>query len=102
MEKVLWLIECVKSGLRGFMLEIGFSLDDAPWLGRPVEVDSHEIETLIENKSVLSHAGDSQHTKNIQINKVIGENEKCVFYFMEKTLQTFWPAQHIFNSFSDI
>ena len=27
---------------------------------------------------------DSQHTENIQINKVIGENEKCVFYFTEK------------------
>ena len=26
-----------------------FSLDDAPWLGRPVEVDSDQIETLIEN-----------------------------------------------------
>ena len=77
------------------MLEIGFLLDDAPRLGRPVEVDSHEIETLIENKSVLSHAGDSQHTQNIQINKVIGENEKCVFYFMEKTIQTFWPTQYL-------
>ena len=22
--------------------------------------------------------GDSQHTQNIQVNKVIGENEKCV------------------------
>ena len=29
--------------------------------------------------------GDSQHTQNIQINKVTGENEKCVFYFMEQT-----------------
>ena len=28
---------------------------------------------------------DSQHTQNIRFNKVIGENEKCVFYFMEKT-----------------
>ena len=27
-----------------------FSLDDAPQLGRPAEVDSHQIETLIENK----------------------------------------------------
>ena len=27
---------------------------------------------------------DREHTQNIQINKVIGENEKCVFYFMEK------------------
>ena len=26
-----------------------FSLDDASWLGRPVEVDSGQIETLIEN-----------------------------------------------------
>ena len=24
-------------------------LDDAPWLGRPVEVDRDQIETLIEN-----------------------------------------------------
>ena len=30
------------------------------------------------------HAGDSLHTQNIQINKVIDENEKFVFYFMEK------------------
>ena len=26
-----------------------FSLDEAPWLGRPVEVESNQIETLIEN-----------------------------------------------------
>ena len=26
-----------------------FSLDDAPWPGRPVEVDSDQIKTLIEN-----------------------------------------------------
>ena len=31
-------------------------------------------------------AGDSQLTQNIQINKVIGENKKCVVYFMEKNL----------------
>ena len=31
------------------------------------------------------HGEDSQHTQNIQINKVIGENEKWVFYFTEKT-----------------
>ena len=27
-------------------------------------------------------AGDRGHTQNIKINKVIGENEKCVFYFI--------------------
>ena len=42
---------------------------------------------------MLCHVGDSQPTQNIQINKVIGENEKCVFYFTEKTKWTFWPKQ---------
>ena len=37
--------------------------------------------------------GDSRYTQNTQINKVIGENEKCVFYFMGKTKWTFWPTQ---------
>ena len=32
---------------------------------------------------------------NIQINKIIGENEKCVFYFTEKTKQTFWPTHYV-------
>ena len=27
----------------------GFLLDDAPWSGRPVEVDSEQIKTLTEN-----------------------------------------------------
>ena len=47
MEKVLWLIECVKSYAK--VRAGGFSLDDAPWLGRPIEVDSDQIKTLIEN-----------------------------------------------------
>ena len=42
---------------------------------------------------MLYHVGDSQHTQNIQMNKVIVENEKCVFHFMEKHIQTFWPIQ---------
>ena len=46
MEKVLWLIERVKSGLQSFMLEI------SRWTmlhSRAVEVDSDLFETLIEN-----------------------------------------------------
>ena len=30
---------------------------------------------------MLHHMGDSGHTQNIQISKVIGEHEKCVFHF---------------------
>ena len=31
---------------------------------------------------------------NIQINKVIGENEKSVSYLMGETIQTLWPIQY--------
>ena len=63
-----------------------FLLGDAPRLGRPVEVDSDQSQT--------SRTLDGQHTQNIQSNKVIGENEKCIFSFTEKTIQTFWPNQY--------
>ena len=43
-EKVLWLMERVKSGRAG-----DFSLDDAPGSDTPAEVDSDQIETSIEN-----------------------------------------------------
>ena len=38
---------------------------------------------------MLYHVGDSRHTQNIQINKVIGENEECVSYFTEKNETNF-------------
>ena len=69
------------------------SLDDVPRPGKPVELivikSRHELRTM------FYHAGDSEHTQNTQINKVIGENEKRIFYFMEKTKQTFWPIQYV-------
>ena len=57
-----------------------FLLDDAPWLGRPVETDSDQIKTLIENNQCYTTQEIVDVLKNIQINKIIGENEKCVFY----------------------
>ena len=44
----------------------GFSLDDASWSGRPVEVDSDQIETLIENNQHYT-TGDSWHIQSVQI-----------------------------------
>ena len=65
-----------------------FLLDTVPQSNRPVEVDSDQIETLrtinlytmreIANKLTMS-----------QNNKVIGENEKYIFYG-KKTIWTFW------------
>ena len=46
MEKGLWLI-CQKWFAKSHAGDL--LLDSAPWLGRPVEVDSNQIETLIEN-----------------------------------------------------
>ena len=56
-----------------------FSLDDAPQSGRPAEVDGVQIKTLIKNNQCYT-TRDSQPTQNIQINKVVGENKKGVFY----------------------
>ena len=41
---------------------------------------------------MLDHAGHCRHTQNIQINKVIGANEKYVFYF--NTKRTCWPGHY--------
>ena len=73
-----------------------FSLENAPQQGRPVDVDRDQIETLIENNQV----GDSWHTQNIQINKVIGENEKknISFILQKKTKPTFWPTQYFMKN----
>ena len=63
-----------------------FSLDDAPQSGRPVETDKRSNHD--------PRGEDSQPTHNIQPNKVIGENEKCVFYFTGNNYkQTFSPTQ---------
>ena len=67
----------------------GLSLDDAAGSGRQVEVDSDQIETLIEDDQ---HYTTWEIAYILKISKiiVIGESEKCVFYFMEKTKWTFW------------
>ena len=46
-----------------------FSLDNAPWLGRPVEVDSAQIETLTENKQLYATQEIADILKNIQIKR---------------------------------
>ena len=60
-----------------------FSLDNAPQESRPAEVDSDQIETLIENNQCYT----MQEIANIlKISKsiVIGENEKCVRWLLVK------------------
>ena len=48
------------------------SLDDAPWLSRPAEVDSDQIQTLTDNSQGYTTQGIANILKSIQINKVTG------------------------------
>ena len=57
------------------------SLDDAPWSGKPAEIDSDQIETLIEKNQHYTMWEIADMLKNMQINKVIGEKENCVLFY---------------------
>ena len=70
-----------QSGLQSFMLEMSRWMMLHSWVG---QLKLTAIKSRHQELSILYHMGDSQHTQNIQINKVIGENEKCVFYSTEK------------------
>ena len=67
-----------------------FSLYNALQLGRPVEVDSNQIEKLIENNQC-----DTMGERADKISKLIKllVKMKCVSYFKEKTIQAFWLTQ---------
>ena len=70
-----------------------FLLDDAPWWGRPVEIESEQIETLIENNQCYTMWEIANILKISKSIKLLVKMKKCVFYFMEKTKWAFWPAQ---------
>ena len=51
-------------------------------VGRPVEVDSDQIKTLIgNNQCYIPWEGENWQTQNIQISKAINENEKCLVFY---------------------
>ena len=62
-----------------------FSLDDAPWSGRPVEVDSDQIEALTENNQCYTKREITNILEISKSVKLLVKVKKCVFYFMEQT-----------------
>ena len=60
-----------------------FSLDDASWSDRSVEVDGDQIETVIENHQHYT-TGELANILKISKSIVIGKTETCVFCFTEK------------------
>ena len=71
-----------------------FSLDNTPQSGRQVEVDSNQIETLTENNQCYTMREIADLLKISKSIKLLVKMKKCVFYFMEKTMQTFWATQY--------
>ena len=65
-----------------------FSLYDAPRSGRPVEVDSYKIETLIENNQCYTTWEIADILRISKSIKLLVKTEN-VFYFMEKSLWSF-------------
>ena len=72
-----------------------FSLDDAPQLGRPVELDSNQIETLIENNQ---HYTTREIANILKISKSIElfvKMKNVSFVLWKKLNGLFWPTQYI-------
>ena len=63
-----------------------FSLDDAPQSGGPVEVDSNQIETLIENNQYYTTQEIANILKISKSIKLLVKMKKRVFYLTKKTI----------------
>ena len=78
MEKELWLIKHVKSGLRSFLVLLTF------WPNNSLLWDCLMHWKMFSSTRGSNYkkpiAGDSWHTQNIQIHKVIGEIGSCRHY----------------------
>ena len=94
MEKALWLIKGNKSGLWSFVLEISCWRMLPNWRN---QLKLIVIKSKHWEQSMLYHVGDCWHTQNIEINRVISENKKCVFYFTKKNHMDFLanPIEYI-------
>ena len=69
-----------------------FSLDNAPWSDRPVEVGNSQIEILIENNQ---HYTTKEIADILKISKSIKLLMKMKnMSFTEKTIWTFWPTYY--------
>ena len=62
-----------------------FSLNDAPWLGRPVEIDSKQIETLIENNQCYTTQEIADILKISKSIKLLVKMKNVSFILWKKT-----------------
>ena len=74
-----------------------FSLDNAPRSGRPPEVESDQIETLIENNQHFTMQEIADILKTPKSIKLLVKMKNVSF--MEKTKWTFCPTQYKYKMF---
>ena len=76
-----------------------FSLDDAPLLGRPVEVDSNQIKTLIENNQHYTTWERADILKISKSIKLLVKMKHILFYGKTKLNRVFGhPNDHFLPS----
>ena len=97
----MWRRRCDRSNVSEVVAKFragGFSLDDAPQLGNLAEVDSDQIETLIENNQCPTMR-EIADTRNISKSIQLLVKMKNVSYFTEKNLnELFGPPNISTNS----
>ena len=71
-----------------------FSLDDALWSGRPVEVASNQIKTLIENNQLSSLQEITDILKISKSIKLLVKMKNMSFISHKNSKETFWPTQY--------
>ena len=74
-----------------------FSLDDAPQWSRPVDVFSHQVETLIENNQCYTTWEIANILKISKSIKLLVKMKNVPF--LEKIRQVFWPTHKMFHFF---
>ena len=71
-------------------------MNSAPQLGRPVEVDSDQIKTFIENNQRYTTRERADILKISKSIKLLVKM-KNVFYFTENTIRAFWSIRDLLN-----
>ena len=74
-----------------------FSVDDVPWLGRPVEVDSDQIETLIETNQCYHIQEIANILKISKSIKLLGKM-KNVSFILQKKLNGLFGHHNTFKN----
>ena len=71
-----------------------FSLDDAPRLGKPVEVDSDQIKTYIETNQYSAMQEIADILKISKSIKLLVKMKNVSFILWKKTIWALWSTQH--------